>query len=106
MREENKIKLGEQLIKCLLDDNIPTNIKLKKIQNQGYIDKLNPPKNKSTARKRKEGKSCQRLSLSDGHMGDFFFFAILFFRSFQSLCLKLYCFQKWGKTAVQKHSNK
>jgi len=37
MSEENKKKLNEQLIKCLLDDNIPTNIKLRKMD---YIIRL------------------------------------------------------------------
>lgn len=78
------------------------NIKLKDIQNQGYIDKLNPTKNKSTARKRIEEKSCQRLSLSAGHMGDFFFLCHTFFENFPKSLLKIILFSKMGENSSTK----
>ena len=37
MNDENNKKLNEQLISCLLDDKMPTNIKLKKMD---YIIRL------------------------------------------------------------------
>ena len=37
MSDDNKIKLGQQLIRCLLDDKMPTDIKLKKMD---YIIRL------------------------------------------------------------------
>ena len=37
MSEENKRKLGEQLIRCVLDDKLPTEVKLRKMD---YIIRL------------------------------------------------------------------